>query len=118
MIIDTSHIYSSIKRYKAQLRYYKDKLDANDMLVKIEINKSFIIDVGIDSSLVEIMSAEDIVESVNRAGSNWVKLAYCAQLMLICDMDADKAEEISDICYANLDEDVRDEDFFDIDCEF
>ena len=68
MIIDTSHIYSSIKRYKAQLRYYKDKLDANDMLVKIEINKSFIIDVGIDSSLVEIMSAEDIVESVNRAG--------------------------------------------------
>ena len=38
--------------------------------------------------------------------------------MLICDMDADKAEEILDICYANLDEDVRDEDFFDIDCEF
>lgn len=118
MIIDTDHIYSSIKRYKAQLRYFKTKLDSGDPLVRVDIARAYIIDVGIESALVYIMDAQSIVDSVNRAGSNWVKAAYCAQLMLICGQDAEKAEEILDICYKNLDEEVRDNDFFDIDCKF
>ncbi len=118
MIVDTDHIFSSIRRYKRQLRNYKDRLDANDPLVKIDIAKSYIIDVGIDATLVDIMDAQSIVDSTNRAGSNWVKAAYCAQLMLVCGKDPEKAEEILDICYDNLDEDVRDNDFFDIDCKF
>ena len=118
MIIDTDQIASSIKRYKAQLRYYKNKIDNGVKLVQIEINKAYVVDVGIDFSLVEIMDAQSIVESVNRSGNNWAKVAFCAQLMLLCNVDDEKAEEILDICYKNLDEDIKEDDFFDIDCEF
>lgn len=118
MIIDTDQIASSIKRYKAQLRYYKNKIDNGDPLVQIEINKAYVVDVGIEFSLVEIMDAQSIVESVNRSGSNWAKAAFCAQLMLLCSVDDDKAEEILDICYKNIEDEIREDDFFDIDCEF
>ena len=118
MIIDTDQIASSIKRYKAQLRYYKNKIDNGDPLVQIEINKAYVVDVGIEFSLVEIMDAQSIVESVNRSGSNWAKAAFCAVPLLPVNVDDEKAEQILDICYKNLDEDIKEDDFFDIDCEF
>ena len=118
MIIDTDQIASSIKRYKAQLRNFSDRLEQNDPLVPMDIARSYIIDVGIESSLVDMMTAEAIIDSVNRAGNNWVKVAYCAQLMLICGQDAEIAEELLDLCYENIDEEIREDDFFDIDCQF
>lgn len=113
MIYDMDQVLGTVARFQEMLaQIIQLRQQGQTAQADLMIDDAFKIDVGISEMMAGFMSAEEIVEFINRTGNNWPKIALCAHLLMLISGDRQKAQALLDACLDNIEDEFKEHMFF------
>lgn len=113
MIYDMDQVLGTVARFQEMLvQIVQLRQQGQTAQADLMIDDAFKIDVGISEMMASFMSAEEIVEFINRTGNNWPKIALCAHLLMLTSEDRQKAQTLLDTCVENIEDEFKEHALF------
>ena len=110
MIYDMDQVLGTVTRFQEMLgQIVRLQQQGRTAQADLLIDDAFKIDVGISEMMAGFMSAEEIIEFINRTGNNWPKIALCAHVRRLISGVRQKAPALGDAGLETLDDECDEE---------